>query len=101
MLYLSAAGTHAQLLPLFLTLCDPMGCGPPGSSVYGILQARILEWAARPSSRGIFPTRGSNLNLLHLLHWQGGSFTTSITWEAQCFPYIQFKSEFGNKEFMI
>ena len=78
-----------------------MGCGPPGSSVYGILQARILEWAARPSSRGIFPTRGSNLNLLHLLHWQGGSFTTSITWEAQCFPYIQFKSEFGNKEFMI
>ena len=43
----------------------------------------------------------SKSNLLHLLHWQGGSFTTSITWEAQCFPYIQFKSEFGNKEFMI
>ena len=27
-----------------LTLCDPMGCSPPGSSVHGILQARILEW---------------------------------------------------------
>ena len=30
------------------TLCDPMDCSPPGSSVHGILQARILEWAATP-----------------------------------------------------
>ena len=37
---------------LCLTLCDPMDCSPPGSSVQGILQARILEWAAIPSSRG-------------------------------------------------
>ena len=28
------------------TLCDPMDCGPPGSSVHGIYQARILEWGA-------------------------------------------------------
>ena len=35
-----------------LTLCDPMDCSPPGSSVHGILQARILEWIAMPSSRG-------------------------------------------------
>ena len=35
-----------------LTLCDPIDCNPPGSSVYGILQARILEWVARPFSRG-------------------------------------------------
>ena len=34
------------------TLCDSMDCSPPGSSVHGILQARILEWVARPSSRG-------------------------------------------------
>ena len=34
------------------TLCDPMDCRPPGSSVYGILQARILEWVAMPSSKG-------------------------------------------------
>ena len=32
--------------------CDPMGCSPPGSSVHGILQARILEWAATSFSRG-------------------------------------------------
>ena len=34
-----------------LTLCDPMDCSPPGSSVHGILQARILEWVAMPFSR--------------------------------------------------
>ena len=38
-----------QLCP---TLCNPMDCSPPGSSVYGILQARILEWVAIFSSRG-------------------------------------------------
>ena len=39
----------AQLCP---TLCDPMDCSPPGSSVHGILQARILEWIFVPFSRG-------------------------------------------------
>ena len=34
-----------------LTLCDPMDCSAPGASVHGILQARILKWAAMPSSR--------------------------------------------------
>ena len=33
------------------TLCDPMDCSPPGSSVHGIFQARILEWVAMLSSR--------------------------------------------------
>ena len=33
-------------------LCNPMDCSPSGSSVHGILQARILEWVAMPSSRG-------------------------------------------------
>ena len=35
-----------------LTLCNPMGYNPPGSSVHGIFQARILEWVAIPFSRG-------------------------------------------------
>ena len=34
------------------TLCNPMDCTPPGSSVHGILQARILDWVAMPSSKG-------------------------------------------------
>ena len=45
--------------------CDPVDCSPPGFSVYGILQARILEWVAISSSREIFPTQGSNSRLLH------------------------------------
>ena len=42
---------RAQSCP---TLCNPMDCSPPGSSVHGILQARTLEWVAMPSSRGSF-----------------------------------------------
>jgi len=42
---------HAKLLQSCPTLCDPMDCSPPGSSVRGIFQARILEWVAMPSSR--------------------------------------------------
>ena len=37
---------------LCLALCEPVDCSPPGSSVHGILQARILECVAMPSSRG-------------------------------------------------
>ena len=36
----------SSVAQLFLTLCDPMDCSPPGSFVHGILQARILEWVA-------------------------------------------------------
>ena len=43
---------YAKPLHLYLTLCDPRDCSPPGSSVHGILQTRILEWLAMPSSRG-------------------------------------------------
>ena len=42
----------AKSLQSCLTLCDPMDCSPPGSSVPGIFQARILGWVAMPSSRG-------------------------------------------------
>ena len=52
-----------------LTLCYPMDCSSPGSSVHGILQARILEGLAFPLE-AIFLTQGSNLHLLQSLHWQ-------------------------------
>ena len=51
-IYLKLACLCAKSLQSCLTLCDTMGCSPPGSSVLGILQARILEWVAMPSSRG-------------------------------------------------
>ena len=40
------------------TLCDPLDCSTPGSSVHGILQERILEWVAIPFSRGSSHPRG-------------------------------------------
>ena len=46
------ARVHPSVSLSCLTLCDPMDSSPPGSSVWGILQARILEWVAMPSSRG-------------------------------------------------
>ena len=48
----------------------------------GILQARILERVAMPSSRGIFLTQELNLHLLMSPAMAGGFFTTSTTWEA-------------------
>ena len=65
-----------------LILCDPLDCSLPGSSVYGILQARTLEWVVISSSRGFYHTQGSNLRLLHLPHWQADSLPLSTTWEA-------------------
>ena len=43
---------YAKSLESCPTLCNRMDCSPPGSSVHGILQARILEWVAVPSSSG-------------------------------------------------
>ena len=67
---------HAKSLQLCPTLCNPMGCSSPGSSVHGFLQARILEWVA-------MPTQGSNLHLLRQPALAGRFFTTIATWETQ------------------
>ena len=50
--YIRAWG-HAKSLQLCPTLCDPIDCSLPPSSVHGILQTRILEWVAMPSFRGL------------------------------------------------
>jgi len=55
-----------------------MDCSPPGSSVNGIIQARILEWVLFPTS-GDLPNPGIELTSPALT---GRFFTTSTTWEA-------------------
>ena len=60
---------------LCTTLCDPMDCSPPGSSVHGILQARIPEWVAIPFSRGSSQPRDQT----QILCTAGGFFTTWAT----------------------
>ena len=68
-----------QLCP---TLCDPVGCSPPGSSVHEILQARILEWVVMPFSRGSSPPRDQT-HVCYVPSIDRQVFTASITWEAQ------------------
>ena len=63
----------AQLCP---TLCNFTDCSPPGSSVHGVFQARIIEWAAI-FFPWIFLTQESNPHLLCLLHWQADSLPLS------------------------
>ena len=72
---------HAKSLQSCLILWDPMDCGPPGSSVYGIPQARILEWVAMPSSRGSSQlTNQTQVSYVSCI--AGRFFTTSATLEA-------------------
>ena len=63
--------------------CDPIDCNPPGSSVYGILQA-ILERVAIPSSRAPSPPRDQTW-VSYFTALADGFFTTSTTWEATYF----------------
>ncbi|CAI9170252.1 unnamed protein product [Rangifer tarandus platyrhynchus] len=62
-----------------LTLCDPMDCGPPGSSVHGILQARILESGLPCLPPGTLPNSGIKSVSLMSPALLGGFFTTSAT----------------------
>ena len=76
------------------TFCDPMDCSPPGSSVHGILQARILKWVAMSSSRGSSRTRDRPMSLMSPA-LANGFFTTSTTWEAPGVVAVATKSGFG------
>ena len=70
-------------------LCGPVDCSPPGSSVHGILQARILEWVAMASSRGpSWPGIGPASLMSPAL--AGGFFTTSATWEVCISVWMYF-----------
>ena len=57
-----------------LTLCNPMDCSPPGSSVHGIFQAWILEWVAISFSRGSSWPRDQTL----VSHTIGRRFTIQV-----------------------
>ena len=66
----------AKSLRLCLTLYDSIDFSLPGSSLHGILQARILEWTAVPSTRGSSQSRVQT-RILPLLLWQAGSLPLS------------------------
>ena len=92
---------HAQSC---LTLCDPMHCSRPGSSVYGVFQARILERVAISSYRESSLTQGSDPRLLHcrwIFYHRAISEALNIDWRmlknlfflsppptSPCFPVL-------------
>ena len=78
------------VVQLHLTLCDPLVCSLPGSSVYGISQARVLGWVAISFSRDL-PNSGIEPTSPVLA---GGFFTTLVTWEApQTYTVLYVKLE--------
>ena len=78
-----------------LIVCDPMDCSPLGSSVHGILQARILEWVAIPFSRGSSQPR----DLTPVSHIGDRFVTIWATREACTVSYNTFKSWKGLRKF--
>ena len=65
-----------------------MGCSPTGSSVHGVLQARVVEWGAIFLLQGILPTQGSNPHLLHLLHRQVGPLPLAPPGKLHIYIYV-------------
>ena len=75
---------------------NPMDCSPPGSCVHVILQERMLEWVAMPSSRGSsWPRDGTRVSCLVSPPLSGRFFTTSATWKAQ-WSFLGVSMEFGH-----
>ena len=70
------------------SLCDPMDCSLTGSSVHGILQARILEWVAIPSSRG--SSRSRDWTCVSSISCIAGGFFTSEA-PGKALEYIAFQ----------
>ena len=86
-------------------LFAPYGLSPPGFSVHGILQARILQWVAI-SLQGIFPTQGLNLPLLpfrqifyHLSHHGNPVSSEGLIWRGR--RGTSFFFFFGNKDQVV
>ena len=92
------------MLSLFghVWFCDPTDCSLAGSSVHGILQARILEWVAMPSSRGSSQPRDWTC-ISCLLHWQAGSLplappgkpNAEVAHTSSCVGFVCLSMDWG------
>ena len=62
--------SESEVAQLCLTLCDPMDCSLPGSSIHGIFQARVLEWGAIAFSAvsSSYPQNDQNAMPFNYLH---------------------------------
>ena len=79
---------HAKSLQSWLTLCDPMGCRPPGSSVHGDSLGKNTGVGCHDL---LFPTQGLNMHLLHLLHWQAHSLPLAPLGSPNQWQYLNYQ----------
>ena len=86
---------RAKWLQSCPTLCDSMDRSPPGSSVHGILQARILEWVAMPAFRRSSQPRDQT-HIFMSPALAGWFFTTTATWEAHSLTYCLWLLSYYN-----
>ena len=81
--FLSYTDSRASVLytQSYPTLCDPIDYSPPGFSLHGSFQARILEWVALSSSRGSYPPRDwiQVSSISEMPKWR----SLGITWESE------------------
>ena len=70
--------SESEVAQSCLTLCDPMDCSLPGSSVHGIFQARVLEWVAISFSRGSSQPR--DRTQVSLIAGRCFTFRATISW---------------------
>ena len=73
--------THTEVAQSCPTLCDPMDCSPPGSSVHGIFQARILEWVLFPSPMQSLKAQCCCLHVGQ--YWRAGPVSRLPLWLAE------------------
>ena len=64
---------HIKSLQSCPILCTPMDCSPPGYSVWEDSPGKNTGVGCHALIQGLFPSQGSDLSLLYLLHWQPGS----------------------------
>ena len=75
---------HTQSLQSCLALCDPIEFSPPGSSVCGILQTRILEWVAMPSSRASSrPMDQTHTSYISCIELHSKTATSQVMWQLE------------------
>ena len=75
---------NAKLLQLCPTLCDPIDCSLPGSSVHGDSPSKNPGVGCHALLQGIFLTEGWKPHLLPLLRWQSGSLPLAPPWASEC-----------------
>ena len=96
----STLQSESEVTQSCLTLCDPMDCSLPGSSIHGIFQARVLEWVAVSFSRGSSPPRDQT----QVSRIVGRCFTIWATREvtlAHCRSSINRRSLLGHGRVLI